>query len=127
MAKWPNYQTSSNRPQFFSGTLQLLPVSHIPNFTPIQYSRHLLHNLFIFLVTLLEPRAKIIFPQPNFKPSTHFTYSHTYFPINEVSAHFPVIPCLVSNFKLSMTQIHRSNAIPILFSENSHFLCHNSL
>jgi hypothetical protein len=88
----------------FSSTLQLLPVPHMPNFTRIQYSRHLLHNLFIFFVILFEPSAKIIFPQPKFKPSTHFTYSHTYLPISELSAHFPIISCPVSNFKLSMTQ-----------------------
>jgi hypothetical protein len=58
----------------------------------------------MFMVILFEPIAKIIFSQPNFKPSTHFTHSHTYLPINELSAHFPVISCPVSNFKLSMTQ-----------------------
>jgi hypothetical protein len=63
-------------PNFF----QLLHVPPTPNFTPIQYSRHLLRTLFIFMVILFGLIAKIIFPQPNFKPSTHFTHSHTYLP-----------------------------------------------
>jgi hypothetical protein len=78
---------------FFS-TLQLLPVPPTPNFTSIRYSRHLFHNLFIFMVILFEPSGKIISPQPNFKQSTHFTHSHIYLPICEVSTHFLVISCL---------------------------------
>jgi hypothetical protein len=31
------------------------------------------------------------FSLPNFKPSTHFTHFHTYIPIREVLAQFPVI------------------------------------
>jgi hypothetical protein len=76
----------------------------MPNFTPIQYSTHLLLNLFIFFMNPLESSAKIVFPQTNFKPSTPFTYSHTYLPVSEVSDHFHLISCPISNFKLSMGQ-----------------------
>jgi hypothetical protein len=88
----------------FSSTLQLLPVPLMPNFMPIRYSRHLLHHLFIFRVICFEPSVKNVFPLPNFKPSTHFIDFHTYIPIHGVSAQFPVISYLVSNFKLSMAQ-----------------------
>jgi hypothetical protein len=84
----------------------------------------------ILLVILFEPSAKIIFPQPNFKPSTHFTYSHTYLPISEVSAYFPVISCPISNFKRSMTQFTVQTSFSRRWtsvSQNSQFLYHNSM
>jgi hypothetical protein len=90
-------------PNFFS-TLQLLPVSHTPIFTPIRYPRHLLFHHLPFIANLFALSAKNIFPLPNFKPSTHFTHFHSYIPIREVSAQFQVISCPISNFKLSMAQ-----------------------
>jgi hypothetical protein len=65
------------------------------------------------MVILFEPSAKISFPQSNFKPSTHFTHSHTYLPIREVSTHFPVI--FMPRFEFQTDIIHRSNAVLAAF------------
>jgi hypothetical protein len=90
----------------FSSTLRPLPITLLPNFTPIRYLRHRLFHCFPFIAILFEPSAKNSFSQQNFKPSTHFTPIHSYIPIREVSAQFQVISC---SFRISNSLWHNSS------------------
>jgi hypothetical protein len=59
-------------------------------------------HISLFRAIVSEPSAQIPFSFSKFKPNTHFTHSHPYKPIREVSAQFHVISCLNSNSKPPM-------------------------
>jgi hypothetical protein len=60
-------------------------------------------NKFPFLAIDSEPSATNPLSSPKFEPSAHFTHTYSYKPTREVSAQFPVISCLNSNFKPPMS------------------------
>jgi hypothetical protein len=80
---------------------------NIPSNTFAKFHAYLrFHALFSpnspFRAIVFELSAQISFSSPKFKPSTHFTHTHLYKPIREVSAQFHVVSCLNSNSKPPM-------------------------
>src|SRR5688572_26824196 len=89
----------------FSGTFTTLPVTYLPNFTPIRDSRLKFHQISRLERSFPSRVPKFLFSSPKFKPSTHFTHIHLYKPTREVSAHSHIVSCLNSNSKPPMALI----------------------
>jgi hypothetical protein len=100
--KCPNQQKKLQLNPNFSGTFTALPVTCLPNFTPIRVSRLQFHSIPRFERSFPSRVPKSLF-SPKFKPNTHFTHFHLYKPIREVSAQFHVVSRLNSNFKPPMS------------------------
>jgi hypothetical protein len=101
--KCPNQPNLLQLNPNFSGTFTTLPVTYLPNFTPIRDPRLKFSPKFPFCTIVSEPSALIPFSSPKFKPSTHFTHFDLSKPIREVSAQFHIISCLISNSKPPMS------------------------
>jgi hypothetical protein len=102
-----------------------------PNFTPIQYSKNPLHNLFIVLVIPFETSAKINFflSQTSNQALTSLIPTPIYlsvkYPLIFLSFH---VSFSISNFLRHNSSFkRRSCAVWPLLSQISQFLCHNSL
>jgi hypothetical protein len=87
----------------------------MPNFTHIQYSMHQLHNLFTFLIKLLESSAKIVFSLVKLQTKhSHYLFSYLItcqWSIDSFSCH------LMPHFQFQNIYgtIHLSNAIFVRF------------
>jgi hypothetical protein len=108
--KCPNQPKMLQLNPNFSGTFTTLPVTYLPNFTPIRDSRLKFHQNSRLERSFPSRVPKSLFSSPKFKPSTHFTHIHLYKPIREVSAKFHIVLCLNSISKHPMTLFIRQTS-----------------